>query len=100
MVTDILTEKVRKDVPESMMFADDVVLCGGNEVDMTEYLQSWRKAMGERGMRVSRPYARRMECRFEQAYRVDRQTVRIEKGEQLPSTWWKWWRRMEVWIRR
>ena len=34
-LTDVLTEGVRKDLPESMMFADDVVLCGGREVDMT-----------------------------------------------------------------
>ena len=49
MIMGILTEKVRKDVAESMMFADDVVLCGGNEVDMIEYLESWRKALEERG---------------------------------------------------
>ena len=33
-----------------MMFADDVVQCGGNEVDMTEYLESGRKPLEERGM--------------------------------------------------
>ena len=33
-----VTEKVRKSVPESMMFADGVVLCVGNEVDVTQYL--------------------------------------------------------------
>ena len=48
MIMGILTEKLRKDVPESMMLADDVVLCGGNEVDITEYLESWRKALEER----------------------------------------------------
>ena len=37
-VTDLfLVEKVRKQVPESIMFADDFVLCGSNEVDVTEY---------------------------------------------------------------
>ena len=51
----LLTEGVRKEVPESMMFADDIVLCGGREVDMTEYLDTWRKSLKERGMRVSRP---------------------------------------------
>ena len=43
---DALTEKVRKEVPESMMFADDVVLCGGNEVDMIEYLRGIEKSAG------------------------------------------------------
>ena len=40
----LLTEGVRKEVPESMMFADDIVLCGGREVDMTDYLDTWRKS--------------------------------------------------------
>ena len=36
---DVLTEDVRKDVPGSMMFADDNVLCGDDETDMTEFLE-------------------------------------------------------------
>ena len=37
------------------MFADDIVLCADDETDMTEYLESWRWALVERGTRVSRP---------------------------------------------
>ena len=66
---------------ESIMFADDVVLCGGNEIDLTEYLEKLRKALEEREMRVSRPKTRGMESRFEQAERVDRQTVKIAGEE-------------------
>ena len=40
ILMDVLTEGVRKEVPESMMFADDIVLCGGREVDMTQYLDT------------------------------------------------------------
>ena len=40
---DVLTERVRNEAPESMLFADDIVLCGDKDVDMTEYLESWRK---------------------------------------------------------
>ena len=36
LLMDVLTEDVRKDVPESMLFADDIVLCGDDETDMTE----------------------------------------------------------------
>ena len=64
---DVLTEGVRKEVPESMMFADDIVLCGGREVDMTEYLDTWRKSLEERGMRVSRPKTQFMDFNFEQS---------------------------------
>ena len=55
LLMDVLTQDVRKDVPGLMMFADDIVLCGDDETDMTEYLETWRKALEERGMRISRP---------------------------------------------
>jgi len=35
---DVLTEKVRKDAPEPIIFVYDIILCRGNEVDTTEYL--------------------------------------------------------------
>ena len=65
ILTDVLTYGVRKEVPESMMFADDIVLCGGREVDMTEYLDTWRKSLEERGMRISRPKTQYMDFNFE-----------------------------------
>ena len=66
ILMDVLTEGVRKEVPESMMFADDIVLCGGREVDMTEYLDTWRKSLEDRGMRLSRPKTQFMDFNFEQ----------------------------------
>ena len=44
ILMDVIAEGVRKEVPESMMFAT-IVLCGGKEVDMTEYLDTWRKSL-------------------------------------------------------
>ena len=35
LLVDVLTEDVRKDVPGSMMFAYDIVLCEDDETDMT-----------------------------------------------------------------
>ena len=79
---DVLTEGVRKEVPESMMFADDIVLCGGREVDMTEYLDTWRKSLKERGMKVSRPKTQFMDFNFEQNQHGNREPVKI-LGEEL-----------------
>ena len=31
-----MTEDARKDVPGSMMFADEIFLCGDDDTDMTE----------------------------------------------------------------
>ena len=36
-----------------MMFVDDIVLFGDGETDMTEYLETWRRALQDRGMRIS-----------------------------------------------
>ena len=40
ILMDILTEGLRKEVPESMLFVDDII-------DMTEYLDTWRKSLEE-----------------------------------------------------
>ena len=63
-----------------MMFADDIVLCGCREVDMTEYLDTWRKSLEERGMRVSRPKTQFMDFNFEQSQQGNREPVKILRG--------------------
>ena len=47
---------------------------------MTEYLELWIKVLEDRGMRVTRPNTQWVECMFEQAERVDRQTVKTSGG--------------------
>ena len=82
ILMDVLTEGVMKEVPESMMFADDIVLWGGREVDMTEYLDTWRKSLEERGMRISRPKTQFMDFNFEKNQQGNREPVNI-LGEEL-----------------
>ena len=79
---DVLTQDVRKDVPGSMMFADDIVPCGDDETDMTEYLETWRRALDERGMRISRPKTQFMDFNFGQDNGQEREPVKI-LGEEL-----------------
>ena len=82
LLMDVLTQDVRKDVPGSMMFADDIVLCGDDETDMTEYLETLRKALEERGMRISRPKTKFMDFNFGQDNGQERELVKI-LGEEL-----------------
>ena len=82
LLMDVLTEDVRKDVSGSMMFADDIVLCGDDETDMTEYLETWRKALEERGMRISRPKTKVMDFNCGQDNGQERELVKI-LGEEL-----------------
>ena len=51
---DVLAEDVRKDVPGSIMFVNDIVLCGDDETGMTEYLGTYRSALEDREMTISR----------------------------------------------
>ena len=64
LLMDVLTEDARKDIPGSMMFADDIVLCGDDETDMTEYLETWGRALEDRGMRISRPKTQLIDFKF------------------------------------
>ena len=87
ILMDVLTERVRKESPESMLFADDIVLCGDKAVDMTEYLESWKR--GECG--ISRPKTQFMDFSFEQNAEGNRPQVRFLvrklKGSLTSSTW-------------
>ena len=47
----VLTERVRKEAPESMLFVDDIAVCADKDVDMTEYLESWMRE-GDEGDRA------------------------------------------------
>ena len=60
-----------------MLFADDIVLCGCKDVDMTEYVESWRKSLEERGMRVCRPTSQFMDFSFEKNAQGNRPQVNI-----------------------
>ena len=82
LLIDVLTEDVRKDVHGAMMFADDIVLCGDDETHMTEYLETWRRALEDRGVRISRPKTQFMEFNLGQDNDEGRESVKI-LGEEL-----------------
>ena len=82
LLMDVLREDVKKDVPGSMMYADDIVLGGNDETYMTEYLETWRRALEDRGMRISRPKTQFMDFNFGQDNGQGREPVKI-LGEEL-----------------
>ena len=54
IIIDSLTGEVRKKAPWQMMFADDVILCCTKKHELEGELKKWRKALEDRGMRISR----------------------------------------------
>ncbi|XP_047496539.1 uncharacterized protein LOC125044132 [Penaeus chinensis] len=54
IIMDTLTESIRKEAPWHMMFADDVVLCCEEKIEIEEDLERWSDRLEKRGMNVSR----------------------------------------------
>ena len=79
---DVLTEDVREDVAGSIIFADDIVLCGDDKTGMTEYLWTWRRALEDRGMRISRPKTQFIDFQFGEDNGQGRGPVKI-LGDEL-----------------
>ena len=57
IVMDRLTDEVRQEAPWTMLFADDIVICGETKQQAEDYLERWRYALEHRGMKVSRSKA-------------------------------------------
>ncbi|KAK3541037.1 hypothetical protein QTP86_012356 [Hemibagrus guttatus] len=78
IVMDQLSEEVRQEFPQTMMFADDIVICNESREQVEENLERWRFALERRGMKVSRSKTEYM-CVNE---REGSETVRLQ-GEEV-----------------
>ncbi|KAI5613467.1 hypothetical protein C0J50_11355 [Silurus asotus] len=54
VVMDRLTDEVRQKSSWTMMFADDIVICGESREQVEKSLERWRYVLERRGMKVSR----------------------------------------------
>ena len=54
MVMDRMTDEIREEAPWTMMFADDIAICGESKEQVEEKVESWRYALKRRGMKVNR----------------------------------------------
>ena len=54
MLIDWLTNEVREESPWTMMFADDIVICGETREEVEASLERWRYALERGRIRVSR----------------------------------------------
>ena len=53
-VMDAISQEVGRGPPHAMLFADDLVLCESTREQVEEQLELWRKAIENKGLRVSR----------------------------------------------
>ena len=54
VIMDRLTDEVRREIPWTMLFANDIVICEETREEVEWRLESWRYALERRGMKVSR----------------------------------------------
>ena len=54
VLLDRLTDEVRRELPWTMLFADDIVICEKAREEVERRLKCWRYALERRGMKVSR----------------------------------------------
>ena len=54
VITDRLTDEVRRGPPWTMLFADDIVICEETREEVEQRLESWKYALERRGMKVSK----------------------------------------------
>ena len=53
-VMDAISEEIGRGPPYAMLFADDLVICENTHEQAEDQLELWRKAIENKGLRVSR----------------------------------------------
>ena len=90
IVMDRLTDEVRQESPWTMMFADDIVICGDTRQDVEGELERWRYALERRGMKVSRSKTEYMCVNEREGGEVvhlqDAEVARVEEFKYLGAT--------------
>ena len=54
VITDRITDEVKREPPWTMLFADDIVICEETRVEVQRRLECWRYALERRGMKGNR----------------------------------------------
>ena len=54
VIMDRLTDEVRRELPRTMLFADDIVICKETSEEVEQRIECWRYVLERRGMKVIR----------------------------------------------
>ena len=84
LIMDELTRQIQDEVPQCMLFADDIVLVDETKSKVNAKLETWREALETRGFRISRTKTEYMECSFSSRRSTNGDVVKLE-GQEIPK---------------
>ncbi len=99
-VMDCMTEDIQREAPWDMLFADDVVLCGESREEVEDRLEVWRRAMEDRGMRVSRQKTEYLGMCTADWGSVQMQGENLKRVDEFKYTWDQQYKTTEVRTRK
>nr|GEX96566.1 hypothetical protein [Tanacetum cinerariifolium] len=82
LILDELPRGIQEDIPWCMIFVDDSMLIVESAKGLNNRLESWRKALEDNGLRVSREKAEYLRCDFSR-YEVVHQEMDIRIGDRI-----------------
>ena len=66
LVMDVLTQGVKLEVPWSIIYADDIMICLPQTGDLNITLEYWRKKLEDHGLALNKNKTKWMKCKFNQ----------------------------------
>ncbi|GJZ80896.1 retrovirus-related pol polyprotein LINE-1, partial [Tanacetum coccineum] len=82
LILDEISRGIQEDIPWCMIFADDIVLIAELAEGLNSRLEKWKKALEDKGLRISRDKTEYLRCDFGR-YEVVHQEVEIRIRDQI-----------------
>ncbi|GJV91044.1 ataxia telangiectasia mutated family protein [Tanacetum coccineum] len=77
LILDELTKGIQESVPWCLIFADDIVLVSKMQQGLNGRVEQWRKALEDKGLRVSREKTEYLRCNFNRNDSDQNEEIRI-----------------------
>ena len=78
---DVASQGIRDPSPWCMLFADDIMICSTDREIVEAKLEQWRKALEDRGLRISRKKTEYLRFNDDQGSEIRMEGLRLNRVE-------------------